>query len=312
MTWRTDPRLGLFKSALQKGIRRSDLELTARAATELVRFPGGEGALSRRLLVITAEDVGSRWLPATDTTIQAAVGPTDLINAAVGLASVPERNKEAYWLACQCWDGRRVPTVVDRAALALALQAGDHREVLAVALAGRDRRQWRSGERLVDGIIQAAKDGPPATQHLVEVALDSERQVDSGATELIAAAVIAAIDRPEELPSALDVNRTTAFEPTDPLPWFAACDGHTDPGRRALRRVALAHGLPTQLLTELAFAFEASKVVPDEPTVRWRDEARRLDATAYGWQTPEAGEQMWGDLRDEVRLEVELELVTWR
>lgn len=147
--WR-DPRYGAYKSAVQKYIRRSEIDKAVAAASQLAELPGGRSSLERRLTVIAAEDVGWRWIPAVGRAGDAVASVADdpareqLLRITASLASLP-KSREAYWLGATCWNGRRIPPNVSREALSAAIATGDHRAALAICLAAVESRQWRSG-----------------------------------------------------------------------------------------------------------------------------------------------------------------------
>ena len=74
--WR-DPWLGAYKSAVQKRIRRGEVDNAVAAAGSLAGLPGGRTALARRQTVIAAEDVGIGWIPAVGrgVALEASSGP---------------------------------------------------------------------------------------------------------------------------------------------------------------------------------------------------------------------------------------------
>jgi hypothetical protein len=314
MSYWQDPRLGTYKSAVQKYVRRGEIDAAVSAAEALVRVPGGRSALARRLPVIAAEDVGPRWLPAVVRVTRTARSAIDLdaldeqLRAiTAGLASLP-KNKSAYWLAATCWDGRKQADAATPGALRTALRAGDHRAAVAIYIAARDRLIWRSGQRVIDALRESVREGPELAGAIVEAALWREGQGGSGIDELAAAAVIAAIDRPDgPIPDPPSV----AHAPPDALrrlDWYAF-DGHTVIGERVTGKIARRHGIPPRMLADLMFNCSSILLGPSEEPSRWRDEALELDARSGGWVTHQAGQQLWLRLRDEVRAEIEAETI---
>jgi hypothetical protein len=300
-----DERIPLLKSAVQKCCRRGETSLAYAAAARLLALPGGRSALARRLPVIAAEDVGWWWIPAASIACDGPLADAELLRAVAGLSSLP-KSKDAFYLADTVWEGRMTVGAVSVEALRRALAGGDHRTALALALVARDQRQWRSGDRLVRVLSEVIAGGPDFARQIGECALRREARGGSGMDELIAAAVIAAIDRPDG-----ELQRLPRVTPPSPvrlhIEWWMA-DGHTVPGRRALRRVAVRRGIPYRLLAELQFSFESVRLGPTEIPSRWRAQAVAMDATAYGWQTHERGMELWEALRVEVSAEIEHEL----
>ncbi len=307
-SWR-DPRYGAFKSAVQKHIRRGEGELAIGAATALAQLPGGVGMLRRRLPVVAAEDVGPIHLPAAAAAARACASlePEEalplLLAATAGLASRP-KSKEAYWLAATCWAGRREAATVTRSALDRALAVGAHQEALALCLAAHEGRAWRSGARLIESLQTALADAPPSAQEIGKAALWREAQGGVGVGELLAAAVIAAIDRPADpLPK---VSTATDLPPAIPirLAWYTQ-DGHTVIGRGAMAAVARTTGIDADSIANLMFNFESIRLGPSELPSRWREEAMALEAVDAGWGSVAAGKAEWETLRAAVRAAIE-------
>ena len=310
--WWRDPRYGAYKSALQKYIRRGEIDKAVMAAGALAELPGGAAMLSRRLTVIAAEDVGWQLVPATAEAVHASAqnSPREamkqLTSIAAALAGLP-KSREAYWLAATCWQGRRIARTVSRSALAEALAEGRHQEALAICLAAIEAREWRSGDRIIDALTGCLADTPPAAQDVGRSALRRAAQGGFGVDELVAAAVIAAIDRPTgPLPVLLLYK---AIEPVRPLrlEWYTQ-DGHTDVGRRALGAVSRRLAVPQERLAALMFNYSSIVMGPVERAARWRGEALALDARAGGWGSVEAGALEWSEFEAEVRTAIEQEL----
>ena len=300
-----DERIGILKSAVQKHTRRGETGGAYAAVTRLLALPGGRSALRRRLPVIAAEDVGWWWIPAASVSDDGPLADAELLRTVTSLSSLP-KSREAYHLADTVWDGRFPVRSVSGQAFRDALAAGDHRTALALALAAREARQWRSGERLIDPLLGALQAAPEAAGLIGNAALRREAMGGSGTDELMAAAVIAAIDRPSgplpELPY-------VASPPASSwqLPWYVI-DSHSEPGRRAIRRVAMRKGMPFQMLAELQFSHESVRLGPAELPSRWHAQAVEMDAVAYGWETHAQGAELWSVVRSEVRAEIEREL----
>jgi hypothetical protein len=281
------------------------------AAERLLDQPGGRSALARRLPVITAEDVGARWLPAVGRAIVAAegssaeVGTSILIGVAASLSTL-DKSKESYWLAATVWEGRHVPALTGRRALEEALAAGLYREALAICYDAHEKRQWRSGERAIDAVLAALAGGPELAQEIGRWVLWREG-LGGAVGECMAAAVIAAVDRPDgpvrELPA-------VEYEPLPSsirLSWTDT-DIHTSLGGRVLARQAQRLGIPAASLGLLMFDEEGIKLGPSEVPSRWKNEALALDAVQGGWGTPEEGAKLWASIREAIRADIEQEL----
>ncbi len=308
-----DPRIGMAKSSLQKTIRRGEIDQAVGAADALLRLPGGRSGLVRRLPVIAAEDVGGQWIPAVvavTRTVRSAIdldGLDQQLRAiTAGLASLA-KDKSGYWLAATCWDGRRQADEVSPDALRSAMEAGDHQAAVAIYIAAREARTWRSGLRVIDALRDSARDAPELAKAIVESALWREGQGGSGMDELAACAVIAAIDRPDGLVPDVPVVPYAPPEPHQRVMWWAA-DSHTIVGERVIGRVARRHGMSSRMLADLMFNCESIRLGPSEELARWRDEALELDARLGGWRTHRDGLALWASLRDEVRSAIEREL----
>ncbi len=308
-----DPRIGTYKSSLQKTIRRGEIDQAVGAADALLRLPGGRSGLVRRLPVIAAEDVGGQWIPAVVSVTRTARSVIDLDgldqqlrSVTAGLASLA-KNKSGYWLAATCWDGRRQADEVSPDALRSAMEAGDHQAAVAIYIAAREARMWRSGLRVIDALRDSARDAPELARAIVESALWREGQGGSGMDELAASAIIAAIDRPDGPVPELPVVPYTPPDPHQRVRWWAA-DSHTIVGERVIGRVARRHGMPPRMLADLMFNCESIRLGPSEEPSRWRDEALELDALLGGWGTHREGLAIWASLRDEVRSDIEREL----
>jgi hypothetical protein len=310
MSRREDPRLALYRSACQKLVRRGDVDGAAAVATAMLDIPGGRTALSRRLPVIAAEDVGARWLPAVVDSVRLASGlnssPRVLVDTTAALAGVPLKSKAAYWLAATCWSGRHTTDAVTPARLTRALSEHDYRTAVATYIAARDSRQWRSGVRVIDAIRGAAESASPLGGAIVDAALWREALAGSGMDELIAAAVIALIDRPTgdvpPVPSAVyDTSAAGA------IPWWAV-DSHVPIGERALARVARRHGISAWRLGWIQFNCSSIVIRPEEEPSPWRDKALELDAAEGGWGTHAEGLRIWQSVAREVQSEIESEL----
>lgn len=302
--WR-DERIPLLKSALQKYIRRGNVDQAHAVAARLIALPGGRSALARRLPVIAAEDVGVHLLPASLVPGDGPEADTELLRVTRGLSALP-KSKEAYWLAASVWEGRLPIGGVSAADFREALEAGDHRLAVAIALTAREQRAWRSGERLISLLQHAIMDGPPLALAIARAALEREAKGGFGVGELIAAAIIAAIERPDgPIPVLPSVAPPAAARLR--LAWYVA-DGHTAVGRRALRRVAFRLGLLPKLLADLMFCFESVVLGPSELPSRWQPQAVAMDAVAYGWRTHEHGAELWRTIRQDVSSAIEGEL----
>jgi hypothetical protein len=304
-----DPRIGTYKSAVQKYIRRGEIQSAVDSASGLLRLPGGTNALSRRLSVIAAEDVGPLWIPAV-VAITRARRPRDpdadagaLLAAVAGLASLP-KSKEAYWLAGTCWLGRRRPRAVSRFALGRAIESGDYREAVAIYMAAREARCWRRGERVIDELLERAHAGSAVAKAVVESALWREGQGGFGIDELAAAAVIAAVDQPDGALPTLPAINYAPPNPARKLDWYVY-DGHTTVGRAAIARVAGRRGLRRDALSWLQFNCESIVLGPREEPSRWKHQALEFDAVTCGWKTAADGDRLWQALRDEIRAEIE-------
>lgn len=308
-----DPRLGTYKSAVQKYIRRGEIDAAVGAADALLRLPGGRSSLSRRLSVIAAEDVGAKWIPAVvgvTRKVAKRTGPDDLdhelIEVTAGLASVP-KSKAAYWLAATCWEGRRIAAALDRAAMGNAIDRGDYREALAIYITARDGRRWRSGERVIEALLERARVAPPLAAEIALSALWREGQGGFGVDELAATAIIALVDLPDGPVPDLPGVAHALPDPHRTLDWYVY-DSHTAIGQRVIGRVARRHGLRPETLAWLQFNEESIRLGPAELPARWRTQALDLDAVAGGWGSPTEGRALWNRLRDEVRSEIEWEV----
>lgn len=310
--WWRDARYGAYKSATQKYIRRGEVDKAVAAGAALAGLPGGRAMLGRRLSVIAAEDVGWRFIPAAARAAKECEALPDdealprLLAVAAGLAALP-KSKEAFWLAATSWGGRRVPTEVSASALCRAIAAGDHQEAMAICLNAKENMVWRSSGRVIDALRGALLTSPPQAQEIGRWALWREAQGGYGTGELIASALIAAIDRPDGQEPVLPVVDASPSDGEIHLDFYTL-DGHTDRGRRSLARVARTQGVDERLLAGLMFAFESIRLGPSELPCRWRDEARQLDAVAGGWGTPAAGAKLWASFRPAVQADIEREL----
>lgn len=308
--WR-DPWLGAYKSALQKRTRRGEVDNAVAAAGSLAGLPGGRTALARRLTVIAAEDVGIGWIPAVGrgVALEASSGPEvleRLLAVTASLASLP-KCKEAYWLADTVWIGRHKPREVSAPALRTAIAEGDHREALAICLAAVEQRIWRSGPRLIETLTASVANAPDLARQIVRWALWRQGKGGSGSDECTAAAVIAAIDRPDGPVSELP---TVTYEPPDGRYWLAwdDCDSHTAIGSRVLARHARRLAMSIDSLGWLMFNEQSIRLGPLELPSRWKDEALALDARDCGWGTPEAATGLWKSIGPAIRADIEREL----
>jgi len=306
-----NPEVGVAKSSLQKALRRGEAAKAAWAAERLLALPGGRSALARRLPVITAEDVGARWLPAVGRAIVAAEGSTAesgaslLIGTAASLSTL-DKDRTCGYLASIVWGEGHLPLRTSRQALEEAIAAGLYREALAICFAALEKRQWRSGERAIEALLAALEQGPELTREIGRWALWRER-LGGAVGECLAAAVIAAIDRPDgpipELPP-VEYEPLPASTPPD---WFAL-DQHTAVGSRVLARQARLLGMPAAAVGLLMFDQEGVRCAPRELPSKWRDEALALDAVEGGWGAPEEGAKLWASIRDAIRTDIEQEL----
>jgi RadC-like JAB domain len=308
--WR-NPWLGTYKSCLQKAIRRGEPAKAAWAAERLLALPGGRSALARRLPVITAEDVGARWLPAVGRAIVAAEGSTAesgaslLIGTAASLSTL-DKDRTCGYLASIVWGEGHLPLRTSRQALEEAIAAGHHEAALAIAFDALVKREWRSAGRAIEALLAALAQGPELTREIGRWALWRER-LGGAVGECLAAAVIAAIDRPDgpipELPPA-------QYEPlpaSTRIDWYAL-DQHTAVGSRVLARQAQLLGMPPGMLAGVMFAESGIRCAPRELPSRWKTEALALDAIQGGWGTPEEGARLWASIRDAIRADIEQEL----
>ena len=308
--WR-NPWLGAYKSSLQKAIRRGEPAKAAWAAERLLALPGGRSALARRLPVITAEDVGARWLPAVGRAIVAAEsssaesGVSVLIGTASSLSTLDKDRTFGYLASIVCGEGH-LPLQTSRQALEEAIAAGHHEAALAIAFDALVKREWRSAGRAIEALLAALAQGPELTREIGRWALWREH-LGGAVGECLAAAVIAAIDRPDgpipELPPA-------QYEPlpaSTRIDWYALYQ-HTAVGSRVLARQAQLLGMPPGMLAGVMFAESGIRCAPRELPSRWKTEALALDAIQGGWGTPEEGARLWASIRDAIRADIEQEL----
>ena len=200
--WR-NPWLGVYKSPpaeSRSGAARPPR--AAWAAERLLALPGGRSALARRLPVITAEDVGARWLPAVGRAVVAAQDASPeqaaqrLTATAAGLASLDkDKDMRLSRRRSSGADVTRPPGPAVRRWRRRSRPVA-HTEALAICFDALERRQWRSGERAIDALLAALADGPELTREIGRWALWRER-LGGAVGECMAAAVIAAIDRPD-------------------------------------------------------------------------------------------------------------------
>lgn len=94
---------------------------------------------------------------------------------------------------------------------------------------------------------------------------------------------------------------------------FYVADGHTAVGQRALRRVAIRHGLTVRFLADLMFSSESIVLGPSEIPGRWKAQAQAQEARESGWRSPDEGRQLWEALRNDVTIAIraELQRVAW-
>ncbi len=309
--WR-DPLMASYRSGLQKFTRRGEVDRAIAVAQAMLARPGGRSALVRRLPVIAVEDVGIGWIPAVGraiTDVEKApegVAAGRLLDVTAALASLP-KDKSAYWLADCVWMGRHRPREVSAPALRAAIEAGDHKEALAVCLAAVEQRMWRSGPHLIDALTAAIADAPDLAQEIVRWTIWRERQGGSGTDECIAGGVIAAIDRPDGPVAELPV--VTYERPVGParLAWYCF-DSHVPAGSKVLARHARKLEMPIDSLAWLMFNESSLQLGPVALASRWRDQALELDAIAGGWGTPAAGQLLWASIRDAIRADIEEEM----
>ena len=306
--WR-DERIGLLKSAVQKYIRRGETEKAARTASELLQRSGGRSALARRLPVIAAEDVGIIFVPAAATD-HGAWADEQLLGVTAGLSRVV-KSKDAYWLAATVWSDPRPISQPTAVRFLRELEAGDYESALRSAIAARDAKVWRSGDRVIGVLLDRLGQGPVHARDIGTAALRREAKGGFGMDELVAAAIIAAIDQPADAPRPFPVHRAVPAQRPE-LDFYVA-DGHTGVGQRALHRVAIRYGLPVKTLTDLMFSCESIVLGPAEIPSRWKDRAVWQETVASGFSSPEDAQRLWNALRPEVAREVERELarVTW-
>ncbi len=240
--WR-DERISLFKSALQKYIRRGETAKAIAVANRLLELPGGRSALARRLPVIAAEDVGITYLPAAATD-HGDWSDEELLTVTGGLSRVP-KSKEAYWLAATVWYDPRPVDDVTPSGLRGRIADGDHLAALRCAIAAKESRVWRSGDRVISALREALAAAPPHAQAITDSALRREAKGGFGMDELLAAAIIAAIDRPLEPPPPFEGPQRPRVQSMK-LDFYVA-DGHTRAGQRALRQVGWRNGVPVKL-----------------------------------------------------------------
>lgn len=306
--WRDD-RISLLKSALQKYIRRGETDKAVAVAGRLLELPGGRSALARRLPIIAAEDVGITYIAAAATD-HGEWSDEDLVSVAAGLSRVP-KSKEAYWLAATVWSDPQSVDEVTPNALQRHLVHGEYLSALRCAMAAKQRRTWRSGDRLIAALREAGGRAPAHAAAIVDASLRREAKGGSGTDELLAAAIIATIDRPADPPDPFDPVPPTGDRQLN-LDFYVA-DGHTAVGQRALRGVAMRHGLTVRFMTDLMFSYESLVLGPSEIPGRWKAQAQAQEARASGWRSVEEGRQLWESLRSDVAIAVreELQSVAW-
>ena len=312
--WWRDPRYGAYKSAVQKYIRRGEVAKAAAATERLGSLPIGLGMLRRRLTVIAAEDVGWRYIPDVAARAEASEGMDDsaardqLVALAAGLASLPKQ-KEAFWLVATCWDDRRTAPSVTTEALREALHESRYQDAVAICLAAQGAKRWRSNGRIIDALRFGLDTAPSFAHQVGHFALRREAKGGAGGGELTAAAVIAAIDRPDGI---APVVPTVSWQPVDgpvDVDWYAL-DVHTALGRRAVDAVARRYGIDAGRLGWLMFAFESILLGPEELPSRWHQECLEMDARIGGWGDQDNGAELWLRYRDEVRSAIEAGLPT--
>lgn len=286
------PDSGLYQSALQKYIRRGEVSDAVAVARALIDL-GKADALSRRLTAVVPEDVGWSHLPDVRKSLADPAlrdEPLRLLDLTAALASVP-KDKEAYWLAATVWENRHAARDITAGALRAALRDGQYRDALAILFAAKEAHVLVGLTGFLHVLEELAL--PRAAREIVDAAIwaiGRRGGTGRGLDEVLAAAVIAGIDRPTE-PARLTPG--TPWSVVEPRVRWYCCDGHTGVGRHAATSLGKKLALDPEMISNLQFDFESVRLGPTEIPARWKEQARSLDALAYGWDTDEHGAELW-------------------
>lgn len=307
---KSDPRLSVYKSVLQKLIRRGEVGEAVSVAAEMLEVPGGRDSLAKRLPVIAAEDVGWWTLPYVIEPMMAGQpSPVALLDIVAGLAASPKA-RTASWLANELWYKRRVAREGSADALRASLEEGDYIEALAVCYRTAENARGESEGPPLHGkggvaivLHEWAEESPDVAKRIVKAGLWRSARGGEGGL-VMSAYVIAAIDRPTEFPAPWEIPAYEVRRRQVPFPWWSI-DGHVSLGRIALSMVSKRQGLKGgDWLGGLQFAYESSLVGPvllDAENERWKAESEQIDADRGGWVDHAHGQQLWDLYRPDVK-----------
>lgn len=291
-----DPLTGPLKSALQKAIRRGEVDWAATYAYELGQRDMEQ--VARRITVIVPEDVEWR---AMDTVVRASreeLGrrPHDpaqpsLLDLAAGLASMPKQREASYLLWAHLGQRRARPTF---AAVEAAIDAGDYAGLLGLVEVALDEKSLFGKEGIGNLMVARA-----VTPGIVKAGLFRARFGGVGVWESLAAAVLAVFD---DVTDEEQVIPWSAWQRHDELafPWYVF-DGHTGIGSAALGHTARKMGVPKDVLRALMFGFSSVVSGPSMRDGRWHREAEAAEAVKYKYGTPEEGAHLWARYEGEIR-----------
>jgi hypothetical protein len=261
---------GVLKSAVQKHVRRGEVELAVATAGEMIRLDGGEG-LRKRWPIIVAEDA------LEGASILHLVG-RETLGVIEATARLPQ-SKEACGLYCDMMSGPKIEVPWfggPDAALDQAMRDGKIVEAAKIAWQMWTTRQKNEVEVMLG-----------KTDH-VQVFFTRMRQGHDNDSEvglLLAGAILAAAGKTRK-----DIEVRHVEQPPTVgkrVAWYA-CDMHTVPGKMAFNAM-LRHSLPSTV-TEDDFS----------RAWFWGESARLREHVTQEFWTREKNIRFWGGDPDKI------------
>jgi len=289
-----------LRSAVQKYIRRGQVQKAVDVAYTLLGDRGEMWWLSRRLPVICAEDVGWGYMPAL-LEVMDDPSEADVIEMAARLAAA-EKNKDAGWLVELAVRRKERFADSDRLGDLAAEFVVDGRYVDALACLWLLKdEEVRAASAVLWGLSESE------VVRAIGYVCNRRLQVGAGNWDgayLLACWLLALKHDPPSvwpLPDCLTVQSyVDARHVVDEVDWWCF-DQHTWLGKRCIGRVARRVGMREHVLAELMFNYSSAVLSPLRGDEEYRDVAFEVMAKEFGFSSDADAEETWRRVSDDVK-----------
>lgn len=273
--------MGDLKSALQKAIRRSHVQLSADLAYTIAGDGGGLWWLGMRAPIFCVEDVGWDWLSRLPKT---RLSEDMAVNLAVQLAASAKSREAGDLHAVASTRSENDESMEGRCAYLLARYEEE----------GVDAAEWR-----LVGTTEHAR-------HAVDKALWRARQGKGDDARMLVTGAFLACEGGTGWSPPMWEERAVTPRTVGEIPWWAL-DGHSTTGGKALTKLAKRLKVKRNWLNMVWFFAESLRVDPRRSR-RWVREADDLWARELGFDHADEMHRWWETVRDDAREAVEKEM----